>query len=131
MRCRHGGRSRGKPSSTERQNVCCWLVWLVVVKSTMKATGPVSVVLPARLRARVGAEARRRGLKLSPAIRALVAERLGELEESEALSRTEQWQRAQAWAAWEAGERGENREIGWDAVEAEFERPVRRRRRRA
>ena len=96
----------------------------VVVKSTMAQStrpGPVSVVLPVDLLARVGAEARRRGMKLSPAIRALVTERLGELEHAEELSRAEMWQRAQSWAAWEAAERGSNIEVGWDAVEAEFE----------
>jgi len=91
---------------------------------------PVSVVLPSALLERVGAEARRRGLKLSPAIRALVAERLGQIEDEETLSHVERWQRAQAWAAWEAAEHGKNDEVAWDAVEAEFEPAARPRRRR-
>lgn len=69
-------------------------------------------------------------MKLSPAIRALVAERLGELDDAEALSRAEQWQRAQAWAAWEAAQRGENLEVEWETVEVAFEKPTRARRRR-
>lgn len=105
----------------------------MIVKSTMaqsSPSAPVSIVLPDRLRARVTAEAKRRGLKLSPAIRALVAERLAELEDAETLSRVEQWQRAQAWAAWEASQRGDDPEVEWDAVEAEFEPKTRPRRRR-
>ena len=69
-------------------------------------------------------------MKLSPAIRALVTERLGELEAAEELSRAEMWQRAQAWAAWEAAEHASNAEVAWDAVEAEFDRPAARRPRR-
>ena len=93
-------------------------------------SGPISVVLPARLRDRVGAEARRRGMKLSPVIRTLVAERLGEIEQAETLTRTELWQRAQAWASWDEAERGENVEVGWDEIETELERPARARHRR-
>jgi hypothetical protein len=98
--------------------------------SRSDASGPLSVVLPRSLRARVAAEAERRGLKLSPAMRALVAERLEQIEQTETLSRTELWQRAQAWAAWEAADAGRNPEVSWVAVEAEFERPARPRRRR-
>ncbi len=66
---------------------------------------PISVILPASMKKLVSAEAARRGLKLSPAIRVLVSERLQEIEDSEQMSRAEEWQRAQAWATWSEGPR--------------------------
>ena len=62
---------------------------------------PVSVALAMDLRRAIAAEAKRRGLKLSTALRVLAAERLEELREAEELSRAHQWQRAEAWATWQ------------------------------
>ena len=62
---------------------------------------PVSVVLPAALKKRILAEAKRRGLKLSPTIRVLLGERIHDLDDAAQLSRAEEWQRAEAWATWE------------------------------
>ena len=65
------------------------------------AQGPLSVVLPPALRARLSAEAKRRGLPLSTAVRVLAAERVGEIDEASEVSQAQRWQRAQAWSAWE------------------------------
>lgn len=90
--------------------------------------GPVSVVLPDELRREVEREAASRGLGLSPVLRVLVAERLRELAEEAELTRAERWQRAQAWASWEDAE---NPVVGWDEVDAVFEAPPARSRRRS
>ncbi len=90
------------------------------------ATGPVSVVLPHALRAQVEAEAHRRGLKLSPAVRALVAERLRELSDDEQLTRAEEWQRAQAWATLERLRSGDRTEISRADLARHFDAARRR-----
>jgi hypothetical protein len=65
------------------------------------STGPLSVPLPDSLRKRLKRHAAKHHLKLATAVRSLVEERLSELEQSEQLTRAEEWQRAQVWAAWE------------------------------
>ena len=82
--------------------------------------GPVSVALPDDLRARVATEAKRRGLKLSPAVRALVAERVEELEDQQRLTAAEEWQRREAWATWEKTKRGRPAEVGHEELRAAF-----------
>ena len=47
------------------------------------------------------ARAKKRGIKLATAARVLLDERLAALEDHQALSEAEEWQRAQAWATWE------------------------------
>lgn len=86
------------------------------------ARGPVSVVLPSPLRGTVATEAKRRGLKLSTAIRVLVSERIRDIEEAEELTQAEQWQRAQAWATWEKIQSGDRREVSDAEIEAVFSR---------
>ncbi|MDQ3037299.1 MAG: hypothetical protein M3Y87_33200 [Myxococcota bacterium] len=88
----------------------------------------MSVVLPDDLRRQVEREAAARGLGLSPAVRVLVAERLRDLAEEAELTRAERWQRAQAWASWEDPE---NAVVGWDEVDAAFDAPAPRARRRS
>jgi hypothetical protein len=90
------------------------------------AQGPVSVVFPRELRARVQMEAKKRGLKLSPAVRVLVAERVRELDEAEQLSRVEEWQRAEAWATWELIKSGDRREVSKAELDADFAKALRR-----
>jgi predicted DNA-binding protein len=95
----------------------------VIVNFTM-ASEPVSVMLPAELRARLGKQARKRSLKLSTAMRTLLEERLRELEDEDQLSRAEEWQRKQIWAAWEQWERepgNKNREVPWQDLTALFD----------
>ena len=92
--------------------------------------GPVSVVLPSALRRTVATEAKRRGLKLSTAIRVLLSERIRELEEVQELTEAERWQRAQAWATWERIEAGDRREVSPAEVEAVFDHALKRSRRR-
>jgi hypothetical protein len=89
------------------------------------------VVLPSPLRLTVAAEAKRRGLKLSTAIRVLVSERIREIEEAEELTRAEQWQRAQAWATWEKIQSGDRREVSDAEIEAVFGRALTGSRRRS
>ncbi len=71
------------------------------MKITTSSSGPLSVPLPRDLRAKLAAVAKRRKLKLATAARALIDERLSELEDAEALSAAEEWQRAQAWSTWD------------------------------
>jgi predicted DNA-binding protein len=82
---------------------------------------PVSVVLPAELKRRLRAEAKKRGLKLSPAVRVLLGERLHDLDEVERLSRAEEWQRAEAWSAWERLKAGQHEEVSRAEIDAEFD----------
>lgn len=89
-------------------------------------SGPLSVVLPDDLRARVLAEAKKRGLKLSPAVRVLLHERVQELEDTEQLSRAEEWQRAQAWATWEKIKAGNVAEVSKEELGADFDEALRR-----
>ena len=99
--------------------------------SASNPRGPVSVVLPSALRGTVAAEAKRRGLKLSTAVRVLVSERIREIKEAEELTQVEQWQRAQAWTTWEKIRSGDRREVSETEIGAVFDRalaPSRRRR---
>ncbi len=61
----------------------------------------MSVVLPPDVRDQIRAEAQRRGLGISPALRVLAMERLCEIAAEELLGQAERWQRAQAWATFE------------------------------
>jgi hypothetical protein len=88
-------------------------------------SGPVSVVLPAELRERVQAEAKKRGLKLSPAIRALLSERVQEIDDAEQLSRAEEWQRAQVWAVWERMKARDHDEAARREIDAIFDEALR------
>lgn len=88
--------------------------------ATVKRRGPVSVVLPDELLSRVATEAKRRGLKLSPAVRMLVAERVDELDEQQRLSAAEEWQRREAWATWEELKRGPTTEVSRDELRSAF-----------
>lgn len=88
--------------------------------------GPVSVVLPDELRERVAAEAKRRGLKVSSTVRALVMERVEELEDQEQLTRAEEWQRAEAWGSWERFLAGDRREVTRADLRDDIDRSIRR-----
>ena len=96
------------------------------VKDAARDSGPVSVVLPADLKARVQAEGKKRGLKLSPVVRVLVTERMRDLDEAEQLTRAEEWQRAQAWATWKGLQAGDRREVPKSRIGADFDRALRR-----
>lgn len=81
------------------------------LSTSRSSRGPLSVPLPPEMRARLAEQAKTRGLKMATAARILLDERLRELEESDALSRAEEWQRAQAWATWEAVQKGDRRDV--------------------
>lgn len=93
-------------------------------------SSPLSVLLPADLRARLADEARRRHLKLSSIVRVLAAERIDEIEASGQLSAAERWQRDQAWAAWDELRSGDRREVSRADIAKDFDRAVGRARRR-
>jgi len=101
-----------------------------IVKITTTSPGPLSVPLPRDLRARLAAHAKKRKLKLATAARVLLDERLSALEDAEALSAAEEWQRAQAWATWESIERGEAEEASLEDLEADAAAAMRRARRK-
>lgn len=56
------------------------------------SVGPVSVQLDDEDKREIAAEAKRRGLKLSPTIRTLAKERLAEISDERQLSRALAWQ---------------------------------------
>ena len=63
--------------------------------------GPVSVALTPELQRRITDEGKRRGLKVSTALRVLVTERLEQLEDEQRQTAAETWQRREAWSTWE------------------------------
>jgi hypothetical protein len=75
------------------------------------------VPLPPELRSRLAAQADKRKLKMATAARVLLDERLAELEDSDALSRAEEWQRAQAWATWEKIQAGDTRDVPMERLD--------------
>ncbi|MCC7541492.1 MAG: hypothetical protein IT379_35065 [Deltaproteobacteria bacterium] len=94
------------------------------------ASGPLSVVIPDDLRARLADEARRRRVKLSTVVRVLVAERVQEIDAAAELSAAEQWQRAQAWSTWQSVQDGERAEASSAEIASDFDRALARSRRR-
>lgn len=87
---------------------------------------PLSVVLPADLKLRVQAEAKKRDMDLSQAVRVLLRERVEELEDDTQLRQAETWQRAQAWATWEKIKAGDLREVSKAELDADFDDALRR-----
>jgi len=63
-----------------------------MAKRQVVSAGPVSVQLDDEDKREIGAEAQRRGLKLSPTIRTLAKERLAEIRDERQLSRALAWQ---------------------------------------
>jgi hypothetical protein len=96
----------------------------------MSAANPLSVVLPAELRKRLVAEAKRRGLPLSTAVRTLVAERVRQLDEAAELTAAELWQRERAWGTWEQVRAGDAAEVTTDDLTRDIEAAKTRNRRR-
>jgi len=86
----------------------------------------IRVVIPEDLEAKVEAEARRRGLALSAAVRTLLLERVTELDDFERMSRAEEWQRAEAWSTWQRIEGGEINEVSKAEIDAEFDESLKR-----
>ncbi|MBI3183942.1 MAG: hypothetical protein HYZ28_17540 [Myxococcales bacterium] len=82
----------------------------------------MSVPLTSELRRRLAAQASKRKLKTATAARVFLDEHLGELEDAIELSRSEEWQRAQAWATWEKIDAGDRREVPLDRIRARFKR---------
>lgn len=92
----------------------------------MTGSGPMSVPLPKELRRRLEAYAVSRQLKLATAARALIDERLREVEDVVHLTEAEEWQRAQAWATWEKLKEGRTRTVSRSEVMSVFSKKRRR-----
>lgn len=86
----------------------------------------MSVPLPKELRRRLEAYAASRQLKVATAARALIDERLREVEDLVHLSEAEEWQRAQAWATWEKLKEGRGRAVSRAEVMSVFSKKRRR-----
>lgn len=78
---------------------------------------PISVAMPEALRKRIERVARQRTMGVSTAIRALVEERLADLERAEDLHAAREWQEAQAMAAW-TKHQADGEAVSWDELEA-------------
>lgn len=87
----------------------------------MAPSVPISVMLPAELRTRLEAQAGKRALKLSTALKMLLEERLQQLEQDHQLSRAEEWQRAQVWGSWDRHQKKQNPEVPWEDVTSLFD----------
>jgi hypothetical protein len=70
--------------------------------------------VPSELRARLAVQAAKRNLEPAAAARVFLDEHVRELEETETLSRAEEWQRAQAWATWEKIQAGDHEDVPMD-----------------
>jgi predicted DNA-binding protein len=92
----------------------------------MSETGPMSVPLPRELRKRLEAYAVKRQLKLATAARALIDERLTEVEDQVQLTEAEEWQRAQAWGTWEKLKEGRQGTVSRAEVMSVFSKKRRR-----
>ena len=87
--------------------------------------------LTSELRARIAVQAKKRNLKMATAARVFLDEHVRELEDAVELSRSEEWQRAQAWATWEKIRSGGRQESSLDEIRAHFVRAKARLARRA
>lgn len=94
-----------------------------------QATGPVSVALSTDQRERLVAEARRRGLGVSPTIRTLALERVAEIDEERQLARARQWQLERMRELIDEIERGEVAEATWEEIDRIFDEALTKKRR--
>jgi hypothetical protein len=85
-------------------------------------------MLPPALQQRISTQGKRRGLKLSTALRALAIERLEQLEDEERQTVAEAWQRQQAWSTWEQVKSGTPEEATSAALAGVFSAARRQRR---
>lgn len=94
---------------------------MAIRKRAPRTAGPVSIAVSAEQRKRLEAEARRRGLGVSPTIRTLALERLSQIQEERQLTRARQWQVERALEVVDASERGEIGESTWEEIEKIFD----------
>jgi len=94
---------------------------MAVRRRPRQATGPVSVALSPEQRERLVAEARRRGLGVSPTMRTLALERVAEIEAERQLARARQWQLERARELVDEIERGQVGEATWDEIDRIFD----------
>lgn len=90
-------------------------------KRARRAMGPVSVGLSTEQRERLEAEARRRGLGVSPTIRTLALERVAEIDEERQLARARHWQLERMRELIDEIERGEVAEATWEEIDRIFD----------
>ena len=82
------------------------------------------MTLTAELRARLAAHAKRRELKVATLARVFLHEHVTELDDAVELSKSEEWQRAQAWATWEKIKAGDVREVSLEQLEQDTRRAL-------
>lgn len=75
--------------------------------TTVSATSPVHLRMPAALRQRLRRFAKERSLGESAALRLLISEHLDHVESERELAEAERWQFKQAYATWDRYKRGE------------------------
>lgn len=92
---------------------------------------PLSVTLSPQLRRRLTRVAKERQLKAATTARVLIDERITQLEDEAQLTKSEEWQRAQAWATWEKIEAGDTREVSWQRLKDDTAKAIERARRKA
>lgn len=88
------------------------------------STAPVSIRLPEDLTARARRYARARRVGLATALRSLLSAQLDEIEQDEQLSRSERWQRDQAWASAQDIFSGKAKPVPWSELDRIHERAL-------
>ncbi len=87
-------------------------------------TTPISFRMPATLRARLRRFAKERGLGEAEALRLVVGDHLGELENERELAIAERWQLKETLATWERFRHGDEVMVSWDEVERDFDQAL-------
>lgn len=88
--------------------------------TTMSATSPVHLRMPATLRQRLRRFAKERSLGESAALRLLISEHLDQVESERELAEAERWQFKQVWATWDRYKRGELGTVSRDEIDQVF-----------
>jgi hypothetical protein len=88
--------------------------------TTMPATSPVHLRMPAALRQRLRRFAKERNLGESAALRLVISEHLDHVESERELAEAERWQFKQAYATWDRYKRGELATVSRDEIDQVF-----------
>jgi hypothetical protein len=84
------------------------------------ATSPINFRMPQPLRLRLRRFAESRHLGEAEALRAIVSERLDEIESERDLAAAERWQFRQAYATWDRFRNGEGRTVPREEIDRIF-----------
>jgi predicted DNA-binding protein len=88
--------------------------------TTMSATSPVHLRMPATLRQRLRRFAKERNLGESAALRLLISEHLDQVESERELAEAERWQFKQVWATWDRYRRGDLGTVSREEIDQVF-----------